>query len=272
MAELAMSEPRAAERIAIVSDEVSPDFGETLQVCLPLGIRVYEIRSLSGWRVPYCDPAAIDQLQRLVEQHQLTLTGISPGFFKCVCDDPQAQTELTRGFDAAFALLDRLGVRRMTVFSFRRSAPVALIPDQAVELLRLAADKCRRAGVELLLENVPSCWGNTGAHLAHMAQAAEMGVTWDPGNSEASGQPAYPAGYLAVRGRIRHVHLKNWLPGHGYTALLDGQADLVGQVAALRHEGYAGYYCLEPHQWATGAQAARLNTAQLLTLLTRSTS
>ncbi|MCC7207113.1 MAG: sugar phosphate isomerase/epimerase [Anaerolineae bacterium] len=259
--------PGDAARIAIVSDEVSADFEETLAVCLPLGIRAYEIRSLAGGRAPDCDPAAVEQVDQLVRRHALTLVGISPGFFKGACDEPRARHELDEGFDRAFALLDRLAVRRMTVFTFRRADPQALAPPQALDLLRLGADKCRRAGVEMLIENVPSCWGNSGAHLAEIAHAVGVGLTWDPGNSEASGQAAYPDGYAAVRDQVRHVHLKNWTPDGGYTAILDGQADLAGQVAALRRDHYPGYYCLEPHQWATGAQAARLNHAQLVTLL-----
>lgn len=255
-------------RIAIVSDEVSPDFGETLAVCLPLGIRAYELRGLQGGRVPYCDPQSVEQVLDLVTRYGLNLTGISPGFFKCTCEDEKAQKALEQGFDDAFALLDRLGTtRRMTVFTFLRPERTAPIPARALDLLHQGAEKCRRAGVEMLCENVPSCWGDTGHHVGEIARSVGIGITWDPGNSEVAGQPAFPEGYAAVRNQVRHLHLKNWTPEKGYTAILDGQADLAGLITALVREEYKGYFCIEPHQWSNGAQAARQNHAQLLTLL-----
>lgn len=263
-----MTSQSLLQRIAVVSDEVSPDFAETLAVCLPLGIRAYEIRGLRGGRVPYCESASIDQVLEMVDRHNLTLTGLSPGFFKSSYEDDRALHELDQGFDAAFVLLDRLGVRRMTVFTFLRSHASASIPQHAIDLLSRGAEKCRQAGVEMLIENVPSCWGDTGEHLGQIAKAVGVGVTWDPGNSERVGQVAFPDGYAAVRSSIRHLHLKNWTAQSGYTAILDGQANLTGQVAALLLDGYGGFFCIEPHQWANGAEAVRRNHMQLLALLT----
>ncbi len=259
--------PSPTDRLAIVSDEVSPDFAQVLAVCLPLGIRAYELRALAGGRVPFCEPSAVEQVRQLAHRHQLTLLGISPGFFKLDCADPRCEQELSVGFDAAFALLERLRMTRMTVFSFTRTSATAEIPSQVFERLGRALERCRQAGVEMLIENVPSCWGNTGRNLGRLAEALGVGLTWDPGNCEASGQSAFSQDYAFVRDHIRHLHLKNWSPGLGYTALLDGQADLAGQIRALRQDGYRGYYCLEPHHWQTGAEAARDNTAQFLQII-----
>ena len=60
---------------------------------------------------------------------------------------------------------------------------------------------------------------------------------------------------------------KNWRPDDGFVAINDGDADLAGQVAALKAGGYTGYYCLEPHQWDDRANATRGNAQQLLALL-----
>ena len=42
---------------------------------------------------------------------------------------------------------------------------------------------------------------------------------------------------------------------------------MAGQVAALKADGYKGYFCLEPHQWHDRHNAVRLNIEQLMTLL-----
>ena len=70
-----------------------------------------------------------------------------------------------------------------------------------------------------------------------------------------------------MRQRLAHVHFKNWTPdglgSNQTTAWLIWPA----QVAALKADDYAGYYCLEPHQWQDRRAAVRNNCNQLLALL-----
>ena len=178
---------------------------------------------------------------------------------------------LTSGLPKAFRLMDQLDVRTMTVFSYRRTEREAPIPPRALELLRRAVQVCSKEGVELWLENSPSCWGDTGAHLAEIARAAGIHVTWDPANAAASGEIAYPNGYEAVRDRVAQVHLKNWHPARGHVYLDEGVADLAGQVRALEADSYGGYYCIESHRWDDPAATAT-NVRQLLAMLKRAGS
>jgi sugar phosphate isomerase/epimerase len=254
------------ERIAIVSDEAAPGFEGAVQICLPLGIRAYELRKLDGARIPDVSEAAVAEVLGQVRAHGLTLLGISPGFCKICLDDARIDEELAGGFDAAFRLMDRLGVRRMTVFSYLRSSRAAPIPTRVLELLARAAARCRAEGVELLLENSPQCWADTGLHLAQVAAAVGLPVTWDPANAAAAGEAAYPTGYEAVRGRVAHLHLKNWHRERGHVYLNDGVVDLPGQLRALQADGYAGYYCIESHRWSDPG-ATETNLRQLLALL-----
>ena len=261
------------KRLAIVSDEASESFAEAVDICLPLGIGAYELRSLNGERFPHCSAAAIDQVLQLVRMHHLLVVGVSPGFCKSAVADPRAEEEFRTGFPAAFRLMERLSVRRLTVFSYRHgeasiegrlSDP---IPDRVVERLAQAAELCRLEGIEMLIENSASCWANTGERLAFVANAVGVGVTWDPANAAAAGEEAFPTGYTHVRAHIAHVHCKNWQPGRGNVSIKEGMVDMAAQVAALKADGYAGYYCVEPHQWHDRANATRLNTRQLLELL-----
>lgn len=256
------------ERLAIVSDEAGKSFAESVAVCLPLGISAYELRQLPGGRVPYVDEAAIVEVVQLVAEHDLKLVGLSPGFGKRRLADPTTEQELAEGFPAAFELMARLSIDAITIFTHSRGGRAMRTPPQeAIDALGRAADLCRAAGVELRLENSDASWGNTGANLATMANAVGARVTWDPANSEASGQPAFPDGYRCVADIIAHVHCKNWLPSEGNVDIMSGQADIAGQVAALKADGYPGYYTVEPHQWHDRANATRRNTAQLLELL-----
>ena len=254
------------DRLAIVSDEAATRFGEAIGVCLPLGICAYELRNLPGGRVPYAHPEAIDEVVTQVASHDLRIIGISPGFCKRPLDDPAVETEFTVGLDAAFRLLDRLDTRRMTIFSLVRTGREAPIPPHVFDLLRRVEARCRAQGVEMLIENSPQCWADTGEHLAEVARAVGVGVTWDPANSAAAGGEAYPAGYIAVRDLVAHFHAKNWRPGIGPVYINDGVVDFAGQVVALQQDGYGGYYCIESHRWSDPA-ATQTNARQLLDLL-----
>jgi sugar phosphate isomerase/epimerase len=255
-----------SRRLAIVSDEVAPGFADAVQICLPLGIRAYEVRKLRGGRVPDVPEKAIEEVVEQVEVHDLTLIGISPGFCKKELDAPTVEEEFERGFDRAFRLMDRLGVRRMTIFSYRRTEREAAIPQRVFDLLGRAVALCRREGVEVVLENTRLCWADTGEHLADVARTLGIEVAWDPANAAASGGEAYPTGYEAVRNLIAHVHLKNWHPERGWVYLDDGVVDVAGQLKALEADGYRGYYCIENHRWNDPA-ATEINTRQLLASL-----
>jgi sugar phosphate isomerase/epimerase len=254
--------------LAIISDEADDSFAKAVEICLPLGIRAYEIRKLDDRRFPNVTDEAIQQVTETVNTHDLKLIGVSPGFFKDIIDHPSTTETFQTGFPEAFRLMDKLNVRRMTVFTFKREGERDVgIPDQALDYLRQAVDLCLSEGVELIIENSASSWGDTGKNLAYIAQSLGIGITWDPGNATASGEVAYPDGYQHVRDHIVHVHFKNWLPEQGNVAIQDGIADLDGQVKALQTDGYTGYYCVEPHQWHDRENAVIKNTQQLLQLL-----
>jgi len=259
---------KAPHRLAIVSDEAAPGFAEAVRICLPLGIRAYELRRLYGMRVPRVPEEAIEEVLAQVKKHDLTLIGISPGFCKRELDDPAVEKELESGFAQAFRLMDRLGVRRMTVFSYQRTGRGTSIPSRVVDLLGRAAAHSQQEGVELLLENSSQCWADTGENLAEVARTVGLCVTWDPANAAASGGEAYPAGYKAVRDLVAHVHLKNWHPAHGWVYVSDGVVDMAEQLEALEADGYRGYYCIESHRRADPA-ATEINTRQLIALLAK---
>jgi len=255
------------QRLAIVSDEIDDSFAAAANLGLSLGIRAYELRGLAGGRFPDVTEPALQEVARAVAEYDLQLIGVSPGFFKGPLDAAAIDETFSTRLPTAFRLMERLEIRRMTLFSFQRPRRADAIPPAIYDHLGRAIELCAREGIEVLLENVSSNYGDTGANIAQIARTLGVNVVWDPANAAASGERAYPTGYAAARDLIAHVHFKNWTTDEGWVALNDGVIDMKGQVAALEADGYAGYYCLEPHQWKDGRQAARLNAAQLLALL-----
>ena len=253
-------------RLAIISDEADDSFAAAVDHCLPLGIRAYELRKLEGGRFPQVTERALREVVDTVAAHDLELIGVSPGFFKGPLDADVIAHTFDHDLPKAFRFMERLCIRRMTLFTFRRSGAEDPIPVEIYDHLGRAIDLCAREGIEVVLENAASIYSNTGANLATIARTLGVKVVWDPANGAASGETSWQEGYDAVRQRLAHVHFKNWTPS-GWAAINDGLVDLAAQVAALKSDGYPGYYCLEPHQWDDRKRAVRQNWQQLLALL-----
>ncbi|MCY4146414.1 MAG: TIM barrel protein [Chloroflexi bacterium] len=255
------------KRIAIISDEAADSFAEAVGFCLPLGIRAYELRKLEGGRFPHVTESAIEEVAETVSRHELELIGVSPGFFKGPLDAEVIARTFDHDLPLAFRLMERLGLRQMTLFTFRRGNRDEAIPDEIYEHLGRAVELCAREGIEVLLENASSIYSDTGANLATIARALGLGIVWDPCNAAQSGELAFPDGYRQVREALAAVHFKNWSQEQGVVAINAGIVDMAAQVRALQADGYAGYYTLEPHQWHDRKNAVRNNHEQLLALL-----
>ena len=254
-------------RIAIISDEADDSFAEAVDFCLPLGIRAYELRKLEGGRFLHVTERAIEEVAETVARHELELIGVSPGFFKGPLDADVIARAFDHDLPKAFGYTHRLGIRRMTLFTFRRGHPDEAIPAEIYEHLGRAVELCAREGIEVLLENASSIYSDTGANLAEIARELGVGIVWDPCNAAQSGELAFPDGYQQVRDALVAVHFKNWSHEQGVVAIGDGIVDMAAQVRALQADGYAGYYTLEPHQWNDRKNAVRNNHGQLLNLL-----
>ncbi len=255
------------QRLAILSDEADDSFAAAVDFCMPLGIRAYELRKLEGGRFPNVTERAIEEVLDTLSRHDIELIGVSSGFFKGPLDTDVIAQTFEQDLPKAFRLMERLGLRRMTLFTFRRSSREEAIPAEIYDHLGRAIELCAREGIEVTLENASSIYSDTGANLATIGRELGVKVVWDPCNAAQSGEQAFPDGYAAVRDILSSVHFKNWAHGQGVVAINDGIVDMAAQVKALQADGYAGYYTLEPHQWEDRRRAVRDNHAQLLALL-----
>jgi L-ribulose-5-phosphate 3-epimerase len=78
-----------------------------------------------------------------------------------------------------------------------------------------------------------------------------LGLVWDPGNCEVSGEHAFPDGYRKLPARrIVHVHAKDvrYVDGKAAWGLLGAwDVDWKGQIRALLADEYRGWVSLETH-------------------------
>jgi sugar phosphate isomerase/epimerase len=291
-------------RFGAVTDELDDDLDRALRIALDLGIRTIELNQIGGRNIVELPDTEIAQVRRLVTEAGMEVIAIDPPCFKlCKVDqlepgrmleDPEIADHF-RMLDRALLLAQRFGAPLVRVFAFRRSDMIGLgnpsprLPDggpipseilgRVAEALRGAARRAEAAGIVLALENVRSCWANTGVNMEKVIAAVgspALKALWDPGNDYVSGGTPFPDGYDAVRADIVHIHVKDARVEEASTGLTrweaigEGEIDYQGQIRALLEDGYRDVVSLETH-WRpagrTAGEASRHSFANLQELV-----
>ena len=269
------------ENFGACTDEVHDDLATALGAMRAMGMRSAELLAFWGKSVVDMDDQELDRARGLLGEHGMRVSAIASLFLKTVqlgnvergrvARDPAFRSDLAL-LDAEIRVATLLGAPIVRTYGFRRDDMVGLgnpsprlpqggrMPDEVlekiVEGLGIAAQRAVDAGLILGLENVRSCWANSGHNTGRILRAVDhpaLQAIWDPGNDFVSGGQPYPDGYEAVRGRICHVHVKDARVVDHATGLIAweavgrGELDYAEQFAALRRDQYAGPLSLETH-------------------------
>lgn len=290
--------------LGVVTDEIHPDPEIALPLAAEMGFQYVEFNRVGERCIHELSDAEARDLAALVERHGLKTCALSPPAFKAilledvplgaVANHPEFQEQLA-WVARACELAPLFGTDLIRIFSFRRSPMAGLgnpsprhpaggdLPAETLEkivaALRIAAGAAEQANLTLGVENVRSCWGNSGLNTARLLAAVDhprVRAIWDPGNDYVSGGCPYPEGYEAVKPYIAHVHVKDAVVEDDATGLTRwerlgaGEVDFAGQLQALANDGYAGVLCVETHwreEGSTGEDCTRRTLAGLRCLL-----
>src|SRR5690242_12126222 len=241
-------------------DEISPDFTEQCRVAAGLGLRYVELRS--AWDVNILDLTAeqLDDMRRTLEQHDLAVSSIGSPIGKIGIDDPfpphlermRHAAEVARSFDAPY----------VRIFSFYLPAgeDPAARRDDVIDRMRALARVAEEADVVLLHENEKGIYGDVPARCLDVVRSVgspHLRLAWDPANFVQVGVRPYTDGYDALRPHVAYMQIKDALAADG-TVVTAGHGD--GQVPetvrALRHDGFDGFFSLEPHLGTTSSSGA----------------
>jgi L-ribulose-5-phosphate 3-epimerase len=266
-------------KIAVINDEISQDFAHACEVASrQFGMEWMELRSMWNKNVVNLDANEIAEAQRLLKANNLRVTDIASPLFKV--DWPGApkskfspehdQFNANFTYDQQSEVLDRSIELAKTFFTDRiRCFDFWRLDDQAPyrkamnDQLQQTAEKLRKIGLILILENESACNTATGAEsakvLAEVSSPAFM-LNWDPGNAALLGETPYPDGYtLLPKNRIGHCHCKDatkTAKGYEWAAMGKGIIDWVGQYQALKRDGYHHVVSLETHWRGAGTPEA----------------
>ena len=263
-------------KISIITDEVSADPETAIELGAEWGIHDFELRGFFTDRAPRFSAYQKQRLRDALDEFQARIVAIGPGLFKFACPPPSAPRlplgwmdrasydnwaeakrladyHLNELLPASLDYANELGADIVVTFGFDRAgAPPGPPPEEALNCLRLAAERASAAGIRLAVENEDGFWADTGTRTAQMVQAINhpaLGINWDPGNAFFAGDDPYPTGYQAVRGRVQHVHFKDAMRDENgalcYVA--NGAVDWAGQIRALVADEYDGFISIETH-------------------------
>ena len=272
--------PACPFRLAVINDEITQDFEKACQiVSRDFGLHWIELRSMWNKNVTELDAKQVGDARKLLDEYKLRVTDIASPLFKT--DWPGAprssQSETRDQFHADFdagaqdKLLERcislcksFDTDRIRCFDYWRLDDQKPYRAAINAKLQKAAERCAGENIILLLENEMSCNTATGEESAAVLKAIpnkNFMLNWDPGNAAAIGGTPYPGGYeLLPKDRIGHCHCKDVVgkPDHKYdwAPVGGGIVDWVGQLKALKRDGFRYGLSLETHWRGAGTPEA----------------
>jgi len=261
--------------LAVFSDDIDQDLNRALDVIEDLGVKWVEIRSAWGKNLVFHTDEKLNEIVQTIHHRGLRVGCVAAPIFKSRLegrgeasgqlfhaeeqDSPAQQMEMISKAARIARLFETPLVR---CFSFWRIGddPSAIWPD-LLEQFRPAVEIAGDEGIILVMENdfeVNLGSGKQAARFIEEIGSPHLRLLWDPGNAYFVGETPYPDGYQAGKHLIAHVHVKDAIrdPDTGqphWVTLGAGEVDLLGNLRALKADGYEGVVTMENHFTPPGA-------------------
>ncbi len=259
--------------LAVFADDIDQDLNHALDVTESLGVKWVEIRSAFGRNLVDNTDDQAREVRDAIHARGLRVRCIAAPLFKChLREAGEARQE--QFFARPHNLAAQIGVLRKAVhlarmfnthlvrcFSFWRiKGDLGTIWEEMLEQFREPVRLAGHEGIILVMENDFECNLGTGSEAAGFIDeigSPNLRLLWDPGNAYFVGETPYPSGYSLARHLVAHVHLKDAVrdatTGKArWVALGSGEVDLLGQLGALRADGYSGVLAMENHYTPPG--------------------
>jgi sugar phosphate isomerase/epimerase len=241
-------------RIGFVTDEISSDVEEAVEIGVSWGIYDYELRVVGEGRIPTIDEQQINCILELKDKFGIRITALSPGTFKGTLQDQSLlDRELDETLPQTYTLARRFGSNMVIVFGFHRSKDDRPDDEQhVVELFGRVAESAQQQGLVIAVENEPEFWCDSGANTARILEAVNspaLRANWDPGNSVGTEEVPFPDGYHAIKKWIGNLHIKDTVKGALVECVPvgDGAVDWQGQLKAIMQDRPVEHVTIETH-------------------------
>ena len=266
--------PLSEIKLGITTDEIDEDVTKAAEFLSRFGLHYAEVRSVWGKYNTAQSPDKIREARAILEAHQVHTSIVDTAFFRgAITADPDSLHREWTLLDAAMDRGDILGTKLLRIFAFMppkgANTDYSSVAPQIHDLLNQAAERAAKRDFRLAIENLKGSYIQTGADAAKLLSsvpASNLGLTWDPNNAASAGEKSFPDGYRKLNpARIFHVHLRDFRHTAAgaveWAAVGAGEFDNLGQIQALRKDGFQGSFTLETHWRAPEGKAYSTETS-----------
>jgi len=232
-------------------DEISSDFTEQCAVAADLGLKYVELRS--AWQVNILDlkPDQLGVMKQTLAAHDLQVSSIGSPIGKIFIDEDfpphldrmRHAAEVAHFFDAPYV--------RIFSFFLRAGAKPAGHRDEVIGRMRALARVAEEADLILLHENEKEIYGDVPSRCLDIVRSVgspHLRLAWDPANFVQVGVQPYTDGYAILRPHVEYIQIKDALVTDGSVVPAGkGDGEVARTVRALHHDGFDGFFSLEPH-------------------------
>lgn len=274
--------------LSVVSDELGQDFDRVVTLAAALGFQGIALNQLWNKEASDLTQSEVNTVKKLFREHQLRPTAYGTLCFKPIeIEDPDFEAKIQQDLDRVKRSCDKavqIGAPLVRVFSLKRSegggnpSPIwenggGLSQSQLeviVGVLTQAAAIAQEFDLLLGVENVRSCYGNTGENLGTILDAIHLPnvrAVWDPTNHFVSCGRPIMSGFAAISSHLYSVDVKNAKiadPVSGLTEwqpIGEGEVDYAEQLEYLHTQQFSGPLTVETHWRAGGRLPADVATA-----------
>ena len=232
-------------------DEISPDFTQQCEVAAGLGLKYAEVRSAWDVNILDLDPDRLQVMKQTLAAHGLRVSSIGSPIGKIFIDEDFGPHLARMRHAAEVATFFEAPYIRIFSFFLRAGADPAAHRDEVIDRMRALTRVAEEADVILLHENEKEIYGDVPSRCLDIVRSVGspyLRLAWDPANFVQVGVQPYTEGYDLLRSHLEYIQIKDAHAKDG-SVVPAGQGD--GEVArtidALRHDGFDGFFSLEPH-------------------------
>lgn len=203
--------------IGTITDEVSRNLSEAIEISMGWGLRLFELREGSQARFPNFTPDEIRTCEAAIEAGA-RITAISPGMLKGnAADASKIRQEMAKTLPHSLELAQRFGCDKLIVFGFEKDKDE---PSGnrlfAMKAFEEVAEQAAQAGITVVIENEPNFWLDMPADAAQMLREIghpSLKLNWDPGNMAWGGVKEITHEHFeAVLPFMANLHVKDYYP------------------------------------------------------------
>jgi len=239
-------------KISIISDEISPQLEEQLDLLDTEEIKHIELRSIQKKNILDFTGEELKSLKKALKERGLKVSAISSPIGKIkLCDDYQAHYQR---FLKALEIAEYLETDRIRIFGFYTDN--SNLEGNRKEILSRIEGQVREAEkhkIRLLLENEDqSLYGGTAEQVMDVLNTINsdsLGFLFDPGNYVYFfKKTVYPEYFNKIKSAIKYVHIKDIPLGNShFTVPGKGDVQYKQLLTDIKASGYDGFLSMEPH-------------------------